>query len=57
MITGIVFAYVQATYASGLSLMYVVLRHRKDDENLLDRDDDLEVVNEEASDNTDSETA
>ncbi|MDE2954520.1 MAG: hypothetical protein OXR71_08345 [Gemmatimonadota bacterium] len=56
-ITGIVVAYVQATYASGLSLMYVVLRHRKDDENLLARDDDLEVVSEEASDNTDSETA
>lgn len=56
-ITGIVVAYVQATYASGLSLMYVVLRHRKDDENLLARDDDLGVVSEEADDNTDSETA
>ncbi len=57
LITGIVVAYAQATYASGLSLMYVVLRHRKDDENLLARDDDLEVVSEEADDNTDSETA
>ena len=56
-ITGIVIAYVQATYASGLSLMYLVLRHRKDNENLLARDDDLEVVSEEADDNTDSETA
>ena len=56
-ITGIVIAYAQATYASGLSLMYVVLRHRKDGENLLARDDDLEVVNEEADNNTDSETA
>ena len=37
--------------------MYVVLRHRKDDENLLARDDDLGVVSEEADDNTDSETA
>ena len=57
LITGIVVAYAQATYASGLSLMYVVLRHRKDDENLLARDDDLEVVSEGADDNTNSETA
>ncbi len=56
-ITGIVISYVQATYSSGLGLMYVVLRYHKDGENLVARDDDVEVESEEAGDNTDSETA
>ena len=53
-INGIVISYVQATYASGLCLMYVVLRHRKDNANLLEWDDEIE---EEASHHKDSETA
>lgn len=57
LVTGIVLAYVQATYASGLCLMYVVLRHRKDDANLLEWDDEEETDEEEAGHNTDSETA
>ena len=35
-ITGIVLGYAQAIYASGLSLIYVILRKRKDGENLLE---------------------
>ena len=57
LVTGIVIAYVQATYASGLCLMYVGLRHRKDNANLLEWDDEEETEEEEAGHHTDSETA
>ena len=57
LVTGIVLAYVQATYASGLCLMYVALRHRKDHANLLKWDDEEETDEEESDHNTDSETA
>ena len=36
-ISGILLAYWQAVYASGISLIYVILRYRKDGDNLLDR--------------------
>ncbi len=36
LLTGVLIAYVQASYASGISLIYVILRKRKDDENLLE---------------------
>ena len=36
LLTGVVLAYGQAVYASGMSLIYVILRKRKDDENLLE---------------------
>ncbi len=39
LLTGIFLAYVQAAYASGASLIYVVLRQKKDDENLLEWED------------------
>lgn len=39
-VTAILLSYVQAAYASGLSLTYVILRQRKDDENLLEWEDD-----------------
>jgi hypothetical protein len=36
LIGAMLMAYVQAAYASGTSLIYVILRKRKDDENLLE---------------------
>lgn len=42
-IAGIVISYAQAAYASGLSLIYVVLRQKKDDENLLEWESDGEI--------------
>ena len=69
-ITGIAISYAQAIYASGLSLMYVILRKIKDDENLLEWElaDEAEVevaavendgITEKEADNdtADSETA
>ncbi len=58
-ITGIVLSYAQATYASGLSLIYVILKYRKDNDNLLARDDEIETESDEkeADQNTDPETA
>lgn len=40
LLTVIFSSYVLSAYASGLSLIYVILRKRKDDENLLEWDDD-----------------
>lgn len=57
LVTGIVISYVQATYASGLCLMYVALRHRKDNANLLEWNDEEEPEDEEAGRHADSETA
>jgi hypothetical protein len=70
-ITAILISYAQAAYASGLSLIYVILRQKKDDENLLVWEElDGEVAREEAvaeadeitekeadNDTADSETA
>ena len=39
LLTGVLLAYVQAAYASGSSLIYVILRRKKDDENLLEWED------------------
>lgn len=56
LVTGIVLAYVQAAYASGTSLIYVILRHRKDDENLLEWDaDDFDMGASEDAKDTPSE--
>lgn len=38
-LTGILLAYAQAAFASGTSLIYVILRKRKDDENMLEWED------------------
>lgn len=40
LLTVIFSSYVMSAYASGLSLVYVILRKRKDDENLLEWEDD-----------------
>ena len=40
LLTAIFSAYVLSAYASGISLIYVILRKRKDDENLLEWEDD-----------------
>lgn len=40
LLTVIFSSYVLSAYASGLSLIYVILRKRKDDENLLEWEDD-----------------
>jgi len=40
LVTAILLSYVQASYASGLSMIYVILRKRKDDENLLEWEDE-----------------
>ena len=39
LLSGVFLAYVQAAYASGASLIYVILRRKKDDENLLEWED------------------
>jgi hypothetical protein len=38
-ITGVLLSYAQATFASGTSLIYVILRQKKDDENMLEWED------------------
>jgi hypothetical protein len=38
--SAILISYVQSAYASGLSLIYVILRKKKDDENMLEWEDD-----------------
>ena len=40
LLTAIFSSYVLSAYASGISLIYVILRKRKDDENLLEWEDD-----------------
>ncbi|MDP6037059.1 MAG: hypothetical protein QGG64_00755 [Candidatus Latescibacteria bacterium] len=55
-ITGIVISYAQAAYASGLSLMYVILRHKKDDENLLEWELDEAIETEGAAEGSDEIT-
>mgnify|MGYP001177102330 CR=1 FL=1 len=39
LLTGVLFAYVQAAVASGTSLIYVILRYKKDDDNMLEWED------------------
>ncbi len=60
LLTGVFISYVQSAYASGLSLIYVILRRRKDDENLLEwEDEDLseEVAPPETGEEDTSEEA
>ena len=38
-LTGVLMAYAQAAFASGTSLIYVILRKKKDDENMLEWED------------------
>jgi|SaaInl7_200m_RNA_FD_contig_31_1681396_length_1960_multi_16_in_0_out_0_2 hypothetical protein len=40
LLLGVFFSYIQAAYASGTSLIYVILRKKKDDENLLEWEDE-----------------
>ena len=40
LLTAIFGSYVLSAYASGISLIYVILRKRKDDENLLEWEDE-----------------
>ena len=40
LLLGVFISYVQAAYASGTSLIYVILRKKKDDENLLEWEDE-----------------
>ena len=40
LLVGVFVSYVQAAYASGTSLIYVILRKKKDDENLLEWEDE-----------------
>lgn len=47
LLTAIFNAYVLSAYASGISLVYVILRKRKDDENLLEWEDDEQEQEEE----------
>lgn len=53
-LTGVLIAYAQAAFASGTSLIYVILRKKKDDENMLeweDQDfDDFDLSDDIASD-------
>ncbi len=53
LLAGVLIAYVQASYASGISLIYVILRKRKDDENLLEWEE--EDLSEEAPTPTEPE--
>jgi len=46
-IGGIVLSYAFATFNTGMTISYLVLRYKKDNENLLDRRDDEEKMNEE----------
>jgi hypothetical protein len=39
MLTGVLLSYVQAAFASGTTLIYVILRKKKDDENMLEWED------------------
>ena len=39
LLSGVLFAYAQAAIASGTSLIYVILRKKKDDENMLEWED------------------
>jgi hypothetical protein len=49
-LTGVLAAYTQAAFASGTSLIYVIMRKRKDDENMLEWEDpDFENFNYNAS--------
>lgn len=60
-LTGVFLAYVQAAYASGASLIYIVLRQKKDDENMLEWEDpdlddlDFSKFDDDDSDEGDSE--
>ena len=62
LLTVIFSSYVLSAYASGISLIYVILRKRKDDENLLEWEDDGaeededQPAGEEVSDNGGEET-
>ena len=62
LLTVIFSSYVLSAYASGISLIYVILRKRKDDENLLEWEDDGaeeeedQPADEEVSDNGGGET-
>ncbi len=47
LLTVVFSSYVLSAYASGISLIYVILRKRKDDENLLEWDDDEAEEDEE----------
>ncbi len=40
LLTGVLVSYLMAAHASGISLIYVILRKRKDDENLLEWEDE-----------------
>jgi len=49
---GFVISYLQSAYASGLSLIYLILRKRKDDENLLEWEEEDFGEDEESEDET-----
>ncbi len=40
-LTGVLLSYALSAYASGISMIYVILRKRKDDENLLEWEDEM----------------
>ena len=40
LLTGVLVSYLMAAHASGISLIYVILRKRKDDENMLEWEDE-----------------
>ena len=61
LLTGVLVSYLMAAHASGISLIYVILRKRKDDENLLEWEDetfeDEPVAQPDQSDESDSESS
>ena len=60
MLTGVLLSYVQAAFASGTTLIYVILRKKKDDENMLEWEDpdftdfDFDGEDEATSEDSDS---
>ncbi|MCH2664603.1 hypothetical protein MK139_09690 [bacterium] len=60
MLTGVLLSYVQAVFASGTTLIYVILRKKKDDENMLEWEDpdftdfDFDGEDEATSEDSDS---
>jgi hypothetical protein len=55
-IGGFIFSYGIATFNVGNTLSYIILRKKKDDENLLERKDDEEMEDEDAGENADEES-
>ena len=58
LLSGVFLAYVQAACASGSSLIYVILRKKKDDENMLEWEDpDMDDLDFSNFDDKDDDTA